>query len=162
MKEKHMKEIMVRFDCIRNLDLDGRPLLHHAVANQNRKRYQSMEFIININPTAASISDQEGRLPLFLALETTTWFNWVRRIKDIAEANYVNETDCRSGLYPFMCAAARQGKCQDLDSNYHLLRLSPHHLDDNPSLSSQDKDLLTRQMIPSPMTGKKRIRSQLD
>lgn len=162
MKEKHMKEIMVRFDCIRNLDLDGRPLLHHAVANQSRKRYQSMKFIINVNPTAASIPDQEGRLPLFLALETTTWFNWVRRIKDIAEANYVNETDCRSGLYPFMSAAARQGKCQDLDSIYHLLRLSPHHLDYNPCLSSQDKDFLTRQMIPSPMTGKKRIRSQLD
>jgi len=150
MEEGLLKKIIIRFDdCIHNLDSKGCTLLHCAVLNQKQGRFPSLEFIINTNPTAGSIPDTDGRLPLYLALESTPYFNWTRRIKAVAESYYVNGVDCKSGLYPFMYAASRRGRDQDLDSIYHLLRQSPHHLDHHGVFSLHKKG----------MTDKKRVRT---
>ena len=120
-------EIIKRFEkCVSVLDQHGRTPLHVAVES-DIDSFEDLEPILELNPLAASIRDKNKRLPLHIALEKKN-FSWFLGIKQIIDSNpeAVENVDVNNGLFPFMMAAATP--CNEIDSVYNLLRLSPDKL----------------------------------
>ena len=114
-------------DSIQIRDRNGNLPLHEALENElqwdSSDCAGDLSTILYMNEEAASELGSHGLLPLHCALGKET-YNWLGGIIQLVNANPAAvEARCISqNLYPFMIAA-KYGR--DLDSIYHLLRLSP-------------------------------------
>jgi len=111
------------------LDNKGRTPLVLALENKMKNYYGQplLELLLKKQPSAASIADHQGRLPLHLALaqECSYYLSWDEGIKSIfaSEPRAVSARDPLTKLYPFMMAAVNDRG--NPTTTFELLRSDP-------------------------------------
>lgn len=89
----------------------------------NQSRVYIVSCMVEAFPNAARVNDCTGRYPIHYAL--SAGYKWNDGLKQIffAAPELVSSRDKRTGLFPFMLAAADE--CQCIDSIFILLRREP-------------------------------------
>eukprot|EP00529_Nitzschia_sp_RCC80_P018606 CAMPEP_0113475664 /NCGR_PEP_ID=MMETSP0014_2-20120614/19241_1 /TAXON_ID=2857 /ORGANISM="Nitzschia sp." /LENGTH=501 /DNA_ID=CAMNT_0000368599 /DNA_START=395 /DNA_END=1901 /DNA_ORIENTATION=+ /assembly_acc=CAM_ASM_000159 len=107
-------------------DADGNYPLHLVVKRRpfRVKDSELIRAIINAYPQAAQKKNNEGDMPLHLAIKDR--MVWEEGLSDIVEANVdiLQTSDIKTGLYPFMLAAALDGRVA-VNTTYQLLIKKP-------------------------------------
>eukprot|EP00559_Dactyliosolen_fragilissimus_P007992 CAMPEP_0184870212 /NCGR_PEP_ID=MMETSP0580-20130426/36860_1 /TAXON_ID=1118495 /ORGANISM="Dactyliosolen fragilissimus" /LENGTH=522 /DNA_ID=CAMNT_0027372191 /DNA_START=262 /DNA_END=1830 /DNA_ORIENTATION=- len=115
--------------------MNGRVILHdksnHRLAKDDTYPSEILKLILKIDPSAASVADRNGNLPLDLA--TKFGLPWEGGLRDIFMANpEANHLRNKDNLSCFMVAASSQltdaNATSMLDNIYQLLRCSPHQI----------------------------------
>jgi ankyrin repeat protein len=119
-------------------DENGRSALHYAMlsARIDTARCQShaqtvVETILNRCPQAAQLRDNDGRLPLHVAVGDTllTWQNGVVRELTFCYPESLRQVDSRTGLVPFLASATHANASRfHLSTTFILLLAAPDML----------------------------------
>jgi ankyrin repeat protein len=126
LPDSRIQEILHRFNCIDAIDQFGRLPLHYALDMKVTPSTLSMVLALNLD--AASIPNQIGRYPIFMALQTTYYkkWTWIKLFVDV-NPGVLERRDSLTGLFPFMfCAASSKGDWCEMELVYKLLRRAPH------------------------------------
>jgi ankyrin repeat protein len=104
----------------------GRTPLHIAALIGSSCSTEALQSLIDANPKAPRMTDNEGRLPIDWAAESPN-----TPIKSLSllikgEPRAVDTRDLRNGYYPFVSAAISE--CTSVNNTYYLLRAKPHVL----------------------------------
>jgi ankyrin repeat protein len=104
----------------------GRTPLHIAALIGSSCSTEALQSLIDANPKAPRMTDNEGRLPIDWAAESAS-----TPIKSLSllikgEPRAVDTRDLRNGYYPFVSAAISE--CTSVNNTYYLLRAKPHVL----------------------------------
>ena len=107
-------------------DSFGRTPLHIAALIGSSCSTEALQSLIDANPNAPRMTDNEGRLPIDWAAESpnTPIKNLSLLIK--GEPRAVDTRDLRNGYYPFVSAAISE--YTSVNNTYYLLRAKPHVL----------------------------------
>ena len=81
--------------------------------------------LVQCNPAAARMTDNEGRLPIDLFAEKGAYNEQLFEALVMAEPRAVDTRDLKYGQHPFLTAALA-GENSNVSSVYHLLRAKPH------------------------------------
>jgi hypothetical protein len=111
-------------DHLLEIDHDGYAPLILAISH-------GLEGVVNVvlraNPSAASIPNAQGRVPLMLA--AASHYSWETTIKSLfaAEPRAISSRDPTTLLYPFAVAAVDESReeADQLSTIYELLRVDP-------------------------------------
>jgi ankyrin repeat protein len=106
-------------------DLGRTPL--HVAASCGSCSFEALERLLQANPKAPRMTDNEGRLPIDWAAESpnTQLRNLSLLMK--GEPRAIDTRDLRDGHYPFV-SAALSGDQANINTTYYLLRAKPHVL----------------------------------
>ena len=113
-------------------DEDGLHPLHYAVKNACADSQSYTQFVLESllehSVKAASVADQEGRLPLHVAVSDSlmTWHKGGIRELVFAYPNALRSVDPRNGLVPFLASAVSANKSRlHLSTTFELLLSAP-------------------------------------
>mmetsp|Transcript_1551 Transcript_1551/g.2120 ORF Transcript_1551/g.2120 Transcript_1551/m.2120 type:complete len:373 (-) Transcript_1551:672-1790(-) len=122
--EHLMNRALQEFPYAYKRDQRGRTPLHVAVSTDVNA--QALEILLRANPKAPRMTDNEGRLPIDLAAESSRI-----PLKGLAmlmkgEPRAIDTRDLRDGHYPFVSAALEDKG--SVNNTYFLLRAKPEVL----------------------------------
>lgn len=109
-------------------DTQGRTPLHMvALYGQESCQTDALEYLIQANPKAPRMTDDEGRLPIDIAAESSTsWTSQSWRLLIQGEPRAVHTRDLARKMYPFVTSAFSHQS--NLNNTYTLLRSHPEVL----------------------------------
>ncbi|KAG7342810.1 ankyrin repeat domain protein [Nitzschia inconspicua] len=105
-------------------DQDGRTPLHIAAHIGSCCSTEALESLIQSNPNAPRMTDNEGRLPIDWAAESPHTPVKSLSVLIKGEPRAVDTRDLRDGQYPFVSAAISEQT--SINNTYFLLRAKPH------------------------------------
>jgi ankyrin repeat protein len=108
-------------------DALGRTPLHVAVADTGSCRcsYEALQSLIEANPKAPRMGDNDGRLPIDWAAECPHVSSRNLALLMKGEPRAIDTRDLHSRRYPFLAAAMKEHN-NSINNTYALLRAKPH------------------------------------
>ena len=115
----------------------------HVACGYDSVPDNSVQVILEADPTAAAVFDDDGNKPLHLALGCgRTYRDGVVRSVVVADPSALETRGTFLRMYPFQIAAVGEGSC--LDTVYNLLLRAPHVLEKCVRVPTNGKSFVSR------------------